>query len=192
MVVRRNHSLSCFFFISPLLPSNPTSLVSDVFLYCSTPMTNEVSPFKNKTLLARLLVKSETSWSTPTTVMRFLSEGSTEYCFFVSDAAMDSVKNMQPGRIYSVTVPFRTVKSNDLGPKKYFGISNDVAVRLKHPLQYSLAPPTIAATFGAAVSFEFTSLSALDQVEDGTYVDLLGRVVQIDATQLMNALQKKT
>ena len=155
-------------------------------------MANEVSPFRNKTLKARLLVKSDTSWTTPTTVMRFLSEGSTEYCFFVSEGAIESVRNMQPGRIYSVTVPFRTVKANDAGPKKYFGISNDVAVRLKHPLQYSLVPPAAAATFDATVSFDFTSLSALDQVEDGSYVDLLGRVTQIDATQLMNALPKKT
>ena len=154
-------------------------------------MDNEVSPFRSKTLVARLLVKSDASWSTPTTVMRFLSEGATEYCFFVSDAAIESVKNMRPGCIYNVTVPFRTVKAGDVGPKKYFGMSNDVAVRLKHPLQYSLAPPTAAATFAATVSFDFTSLSALDQVEDRSYVDLLGRIVQIDATQLMNPLPQK-
>ena len=51
-------------------------------------------------------------------------------------------------------------------------MSNDVAVRLEHLLQHSLVPPTAAAAFGATVSFHFTSLCALDQVEDGTYVDL--------------------
>ena len=154
-------------------------------------MVNEISIFQTKTLVARLLVKANASWSTPTTVLRFLSEGSTEYCFFVSDAAMASVRDMQPGRIYSVTVPFKTVKANDPGPGKYFGISCNVAVRLRHPLQYALVAPGAAATFGATVSFDFTSLAALDQVEDGGYVDLLGRVVEIDASQLMNALPKK-
>ena len=123
--------------------------------------------------------------------MRFLSEGSTEYCFFVSDAALESVRNMQPGRLYSITVPFETVKVGDAGPRKYFSMSNGVAVRLKHPLQYSLAPPAAAATFTGTVSFDFTSLSTLDQVDDGSYVDLLGRIVQIDATQLMNTLPPK-
>ena len=155
-------------------------------------MNNEISPFKSKTLLARLLVKADAQWSTPTTVMRFLSESSTEYCFFVSDTAMDSVRDMQPSRLYNITVPFKTVKMGDAGPKKYFGMSNDVAVRLEHLLQHSLVPPTAAAAFGATVSFHFTSLCALDQVEDGTYVDLLGRTTQVNATQLVNALPKKT
>ena len=70
-------------------------------------------------------------------------------------------------------------------------MSNDVAVRLEHLLQHSLVPPTAAAAFGATVSFHFTSLCALDQVEDGTYVDLLGRTTQVDATQLVNALPQK-
>ena len=80
-------------------------------------MINEVSPFKNKDLMARLLVKADAQWSTPTVVMRFLSESSTEYCFFVSEAAMDSVKDMQPGRLHNITVPFKTVKMGDAGPK---------------------------------------------------------------------------
>ena len=153
-------------------------------------MNNEISPFKSKTLLARLLVKADAQWSTPTTVMRFLSESSTEYCFFVSDAAMDSVRDMQPSRLYNITVPFKTVKMGDAGPKKYFGMSNDIAVRMKHPLQHSLAPPAAATTFTGTVSFDFTSLSTLDQMDDGSYVDLLGRIVQIDNTQLMNTLPK--
>ena len=112
-----NHALSCFFDLPPALVLL-TPLASDVFPCCSSAMVNEISIFQPRTLVARLLVKANASWSTPTTVMRFLSEGSTEYCFFVSDAAIESVRNMQPGRIYNVTVPFRTVKANDAGPKK--------------------------------------------------------------------------
>ena len=85
--------------------------------YRCTTTNNELSPFSSRTLLARLLVKADAQWSTPTTVMRFLSESSTEYCFFVSDAAMDSVRDMQPSRLYNITVPFKTVKMGDAGPK---------------------------------------------------------------------------
>ena len=160
--------------------------------YRCTTTNNELSPFSSRTLLARLLVKADAQWSIPTTVMRFLSASSTEYCFFVSSLALDSVRDMQASRLYSITVPGYAVKVGDPGPRRYFGISNDVAVRLTHPFQHSLAPPTAAATFAGTVSFDFTSLSTLDQVDDGRYVDLLGRVVQIDATQLMNALPQKT
>ena len=99
---------------------------------------------------------------------------------------------VQRGRLYNITVPFKTVKVGNVGPKKYFGMSDDVAVGLKHPLQCSLAPRAVAATFASTVSADFTSLSTLDQMDDGSYVDLLGRIVQIDATQLMNALPRKT
>ena len=72
-------------------------------------------------------------------------------------------------------------------------MSNDIAVRLsKYPLKHILAPPAAATSFTGTVPFAFTSLSTLDQMEDGGYVDLLGRVVHVDPSQLMNALPKKS
>ena len=65
------------------------------------------------------------------------------------------------------------------------------AVRVKFPLKYTLATPTVAATFTGKVMFEFASLTTLDQMNDGSYVDMLGRVVHVDPTQLGNSLPKK-
>ena len=72
-------------------------------------------------------------------------------------------------------------------------MSNDIAVRLsKYPLKHIMAPPTAATSFTGTVPFAFASLSTLDQMEDGSYIDLLGRAVQVDPSQLMNALPKKS
>ena len=99
---------------------------------------------------------------------------------------------VQRGRLHSIAVPFETDKVGDVGSRKYFGTSNDVAVGLTPPLQCSLAPRAVAPTSASTVSVDITSLSTLDQVDDGSYVDLLGRVVQIDATPFMSALPRKT
>ena len=76
MVVHRTHRLlSLHATRIPILPAIRALAAS---CHCCVTMINEVSPFKNKDLMARLLVKADAQWSTPTTAMRFLSESSTD------------------------------------------------------------------------------------------------------------------
>ena len=71
----------------------------------------EISPFKEKVLEAKLLVKCEDAkWRTPTMVVRLLSGSSTEYCAYLTGEAIASCAGMEAGRIYKITVPPKTVK----------------------------------------------------------------------------------
>ena len=150
----------------------------------------EISPFKEKVLEAKLLVKSDAKWATPTTVLRVLSRASVEYCVFLTDTAIASAKAMEPGRIYRITVPSSTVKRGDGGPARYFGMSNDVTIRFKYPLKYTLVPPGEAAGFPASVTYNFVPFATLDQAPDNSHVDLLGRVTRVDKSYFSNTLPK--
>ena len=152
----------------------------------------EISPFKEKVLEAKLLVKCEDAkWRTPTMVLRLLSGSSTEYCAYLTGDAIASCAGMEAGRIYKITVPPKTVKKGDAGPQKYFGMSNDVVIRFKFPVRWSLVPPTDATAFAGAAVFNFAPFSTLDQSEDGSFVDLLGRVMSVDKSPLSNSLPKQ-
>ena len=83
-------------------------------------MALEISPFKQKEVLVKLLVKAPAQWAEPTVLLRLLSPASKQYCCFVSDPqAIDSVAAMVPGRFYRVTVPPKCVKINDPAPSNY-------------------------------------------------------------------------
>ena len=154
-------------------------------------MALEISPFKEKVLEATLLTKCDANWKTPTTVLRLLSPSSVEYCAFLTDGAIASAISMEPGRIYRITVPAKTVKRGDGGPAKYFGIRNDVTMKFRFPLKFSLVPPGEVAAFSGSVTYAFVAFSTLDQAEDGSYVDLLGRVTDVDKSALTNSLPKQ-
>ena len=155
-------------------------------------MALEISPFKEKEILAKVVVKANANWSQPTTVLRLLSASSVEYCVYLTEKAIDGASLLEHDRIYRITVPAKTVKMKDAGPAKYFGMDTDVTIRCKFPLKCSLATPADAASFGGNIAYKFVPLSTLNQADDGSYVDIHGRVTNIDNSQLCNTLPKKT
>ena len=156
-----------------------------------SPKVLEISPFKQKEILVKLLVKSTAQWSEPTVLLRLLSPTSKQYCCYLTETdASNSVAAMEADRFYRLTVPPKCVKTNDQGPSKYFGMPDTISLRFKYPVQFALATAEASNSFPGTLAYNFLPLATLEQKPDGSFVDLLGRITQIDASDLCAQLPK--
>jgi hypothetical protein len=154
-------------------------------------MALEISPFKQKEIMVKLLVKSTPQWSEPTVVLRLLSSTSKQYCcYLTAPEAITSVAAMEAGRFDRLTVPPKCVKTNDQAPSKYYGISDTTTLRFKYPVQFALATSAESNSFPGTLAYNFVPFATLEQKPDGAFVDLLGRITHVDASELHAMLPK--
>ena len=154
-------------------------------------MTLEISPFRQKEVVMKLLVKSPTSWAEPTVLLRFLSPTSKQYCCYLSGVETgNAAATMEVGRFYLITVPPKCVKANDTGCEKYYGIPDTTSIRFKFPMKFQLASVEDSSNFKGTLAYNFLSFEHLEQKEDGSFVDLLGCITHVDASDINNNLPK--
>ena len=95
---------------------------------------------------------------------------------------------MEAGRFYRLTVPPKCVKTNDQGPSKYYGIPDTTTLRFKYPVQFALATSEASNSFTGTLAYNFLPLATLEQKPDGSFVDLLGRITHVDASDMYSEL----
>ena len=139
----------------------------------------------------KLLVKSTAQWSEPTVILRLLSPSSKQYfCYLTDTKAISSVEGMEAGRFYRLSVPPRCVKTNDPGPSKHYGITDTTTLQFKYPVQFALATSEESNSFIGTLAYNFLPFATLDQEPDGAFVDLLGRITHVDASDMCARLPK--
>ena len=121
-----------------------------------------------------MLVSMDTParWSQPTVLCRFVEESGASTAFIVTGEAIVQFQALDRHRIYTLEVPGSLVKSSK--GRQSFGIDSVVEVVVRFPLRLALAKES----WPLRLPYKFVSWTDLPQLEDRSFFDLLGKVLE--------------
>ena len=131
-----------------------------------------------------LTAATEPNWSEPAYLLRFTEQQGTNTMFVVNKDAIKSFKALEVDRIYTFEVPGRCVKSNQKGVK--FGVNGPFDVKMQYPVEIKVAQ----VAWPLKLQYNPTPFGHLNQLEDGTFIDIYGEVIAVSKIDMNEKLPK--
>ena len=101
--------------------------------------SSELSPFRAKNIMnAAVLVKEHPKWSTPTCLLRILTEKGTELPVIASGPALKAVESVVEARSYEMTIPGAASKQNKDGLNNGCISTHEVRIKTNFPVKPTL------------------------------------------------------
>ena len=119
-----------------------------------------------------VVVCEPTGWNTPTLLCRFVEKTGANSVFIITGEAIEQFRALEMFRIYSMTISPKCLKKSE-GEKKW-GVRSLYDVTVKYQLKLEVS----AEAWPLQMSYNFKQWQELNQCEEGSFIDLVGVVVE--------------
>ena len=153
----------------------------------SQSMEQELSVFSNKNTVSVMIIARATpsTWTPETLLLRGITRGGTELLFIATGQAISSMQGMRMKIAYDIDIAGKCLKEPRQAPR--LGVASPFDVRFQYPAKINLA----STAWPTQVPYKMIKFLDIDQLDNGTFLDVVGHVTRVGALDKDGPIDKK-